>query len=75
MSLLVDTRTGISLLSTCRGKSRDRVKSIEGVTGNDINPCTLIDSLEFEHNSRVVEQVTADAILGLDFFETNNCVW
>ena len=89
MSFLVDTGAGVSLLNKNiwdRLKSKEnlivpvashRLVGVDGaplnILGSAIIPIT-IEGMTFKHKFVIAEQITADAILGLDFLEANKCV-
>ena len=89
VSFLVDTGAGVSLLNKDmwdRLKSKEdlivpaashRLVGVDGaplnILGSAIIPIT-ISGMTFKHKFVIAERITADAILGLDFLEANNCV-
>ena len=89
VSFLVDTGAGVSLLNkdvwdklkskqdTIFPAMSHRLVGVDGaplnVLGSAIIPIT-ISGLTFKHKFVIAEKITADAILGLDFLEANECV-
>ena len=89
VSFLIDTGTGVSLLSK---SVWDKIKPAKerfnpmvthrlvGVDGVPIKVEGMVSApittgeVTLQHDFIVAEQITAEAILGLDFLETNKCI-
>ena len=89
VSFLVDTGAGVSLLNKevwskikptvelCELATSHRLVGVDGaplnILGSAVAPIT-ISGITYKHKFVIAERITADAILGLDFLEANQCV-